>query len=31
MLKMPRSEFDQLLADALKPRQPRPPAGAPEP
>jgi 4-hydroxy-4-methyl-2-oxoglutarate aldolase len=30
-LKMPRSEFDQLLADALKPRQPRPPAGAPEP
>jgi 4-hydroxy-4-methyl-2-oxoglutarate aldolase len=31
MLKMPRSEFDQMLADALKPRQPRPPAGAPEP
>ena len=31
MLKMPRSEFDQLLADALKPRQPRPPAGTPEP
>jgi 4-hydroxy-4-methyl-2-oxoglutarate aldolase len=31
MLKMPRSEFDQLLADAVKPRQPRPPAGAPEP
>ena len=32
MLKMPRSEFDQLLADALKPRQPRtPPTGAPEP
>jgi len=31
MLKMPRSEFDQLLADALKPRQPRLPAGAPEP
>jgi len=31
MLKMPRSEFDQLLADALKSRQPRPPAGAPEP
>ena len=32
MLKMPRSEFDQLLADAIKPRQPRtPPAGAPEP
>jgi 4-hydroxy-4-methyl-2-oxoglutarate aldolase len=31
MLKMPRSEFDQLLADALKPRQPRPPPGAPEP
>ena len=30
-LKMPRSEFDQLLGDALKPRQPRPPAGAPEP
>jgi 4-hydroxy-4-methyl-2-oxoglutarate aldolase len=31
MLKMPRSEFDQMLADALKPRQPRPPAGPPEP
>jgi 4-hydroxy-4-methyl-2-oxoglutarate aldolase len=32
MLKMSRSEFDQLLADALKPRQPRtPPTGAPEP
>ncbi len=31
MLKMPRSEFDQMLADALKPRQPRPPAGASEP
>jgi 4-hydroxy-4-methyl-2-oxoglutarate aldolase len=31
MLKMPRSEFDQLLADAVKPRQPRPPAGTPEP
>jgi regulator of RNase E activity RraA len=31
MLKMPRSEFDQLLADAVKPRQPRPPAAAPEP
>jgi 4-hydroxy-4-methyl-2-oxoglutarate aldolase len=32
VLKMPRSEFDQMLADALKPRQPRtPPAGAPEP
>ena len=31
MLKMPRSEFDQMLADAIKPRQPRPPAGAPEP
>jgi 4-hydroxy-4-methyl-2-oxoglutarate aldolase len=31
MLKMPRSEFDEMLADALKPRQPRPPAGAPEP
>jgi 4-hydroxy-4-methyl-2-oxoglutarate aldolase len=31
MLKMPRSEFDQMLADALKPRQPRPPAGTPEP
>ncbi len=32
MLKMPRSEFDQMLADAVKPRQPRtPPAGAPEP
>jgi 4-hydroxy-4-methyl-2-oxoglutarate aldolase len=31
MLKMPRSEFDQMLADALNPRQPRPPAGAPEP
>jgi 4-hydroxy-4-methyl-2-oxoglutarate aldolase len=31
MLKMPRSEFDQMLADALKPRQQRPPAGTPEP
>ena len=31
VLKMPRSEFDQMLADALKPRQPRPPAGTPEP
>jgi 4-hydroxy-4-methyl-2-oxoglutarate aldolase len=31
MLKMPRSEFDQMLADALKPRQPRPPVGTPEP
>jgi 4-hydroxy-4-methyl-2-oxoglutarate aldolase len=31
MLKMQRSEFDQMLADALKPRQRRPPAGAPEP
>jgi 4-hydroxy-4-methyl-2-oxoglutarate aldolase len=31
MLKMPRSEFDQMLADALKPPQRRPPAGAPEP
>jgi 4-hydroxy-4-methyl-2-oxoglutarate aldolase len=32
MLKMPRSEFDQMVADALKPRQPRtPPTGAPEP
>jgi 4-hydroxy-4-methyl-2-oxoglutarate aldolase len=31
MLKMPHSEFDQMLADALKPRQPRPPAGTPEP
>ena len=31
MLKMPRSEFDQMLADALKPRQQRPPAAAPEP
>jgi 4-hydroxy-4-methyl-2-oxoglutarate aldolase len=31
MLKMPRSEFDQMLADAVKPRQPRPPAGTPEP
>jgi 4-hydroxy-4-methyl-2-oxoglutarate aldolase len=31
-LKMPRSEFDQLLSDASKPRQPRtPPPGAPEP
>jgi 4-hydroxy-4-methyl-2-oxoglutarate aldolase len=31
-LKMPRSEFDQMLADVLKPRQPRtPPGGAPEP
>src|SRR5271165_3637430 len=31
-LKMPRSEFDALLADAIKPRQARtPPAGAPEP
>jgi 4-hydroxy-4-methyl-2-oxoglutarate aldolase len=31
VLKMPRSEFDQMLADALKPRQPRTPAGTPEP
>ena len=31
MLKMPRSEFDQMLAEALKPRQQRPPAGTPEP
>jgi regulator of RNase E activity RraA len=31
VLKMPRSEFNQMLADALKPRQPRPPAGTPEP
>jgi regulator of RNase E activity RraA len=32
MLKMPRPEFDQMLADAVKPRQARtPPAGAPEP
>jgi 4-hydroxy-4-methyl-2-oxoglutarate aldolase len=31
VLKMPRSEFDQMLADALKPRQPQPPAGPPEP
>ncbi len=31
-LKMPRSEFDELLAEALKPRPQRtPPAGAPEP
>jgi 4-hydroxy-4-methyl-2-oxoglutarate aldolase len=31
-LKMPRSEFDALLADAIKPRRARtPPAGAPEP
>ena len=31
MLKMPRSEFDQMLADALKPPQQRPPAGTPQP
>jgi 4-hydroxy-4-methyl-2-oxoglutarate aldolase len=31
MLKMPRSEFDQMLSDALKPPRPRPPAGTPEP
>ena len=31
-LKMPRSEFDALMAEALKPRPQRtPPAGAPEP
>ena len=30
-LKMPRSEFDQLLSDASKPRQPRTPPGTPEP
>jgi regulator of RNase E activity RraA len=30
-LKMQRSEFDQLLSDASKPRQTRTPAGAPEP
>ncbi len=29
---MPRSEFDALMAEALKPRQQRtPPAGEPEP
>jgi 4-hydroxy-4-methyl-2-oxoglutarate aldolase len=31
ILKMPRSEFDQMLADALKPPPQRPPAGTPEP
>jgi hypothetical protein len=30
-LKMPRSEFDKLLDDAIKPRPARRPAGEPEP
>jgi 4-hydroxy-4-methyl-2-oxoglutarate aldolase len=30
-LKMPRSEFDQLLSDASKPPKPRTPPGPPEP